>query len=90
MNVEEVPRGLRILTVFKGSPAAKGGLEPGDEIIAVNGNPLKGASSEQATTRIKGRAGTKVTLTVVSGQGQAARRQARARARSTCRWSSRR
>ena len=57
MNVEEVARGLRILTVFKGSPAAKGGLKPGDEIIAVNGTTLKGASSEQATTRIKGRAG---------------------------------
>ena len=70
MNVEEVPRGLRILTVFKGSPAAKGGLEPGDEIIAVNGRPLKGASSEQATTRIKGRAGTKVTLTVVRGKAK--------------------
>jgi carboxyl-terminal processing protease len=68
MNVEEVERGLRILTVFKGSPAAKGGLKPGDEIIAVNGTTLKGASSEQATTRIKGRAGTSVTLTVVSGK----------------------
>jgi len=68
MNVEEVPRGLRILTVFKGSPAAEGGLEPGDEIIAVNGRSLKGASSEEATTRIKGRAGTKVTLTVVTGK----------------------
>jgi carboxyl-terminal processing protease len=68
MNVEEVPRGLRILTVFKGSPAAKGGLHPGDEIIAVNGRTLKGASSERATTRIKGRAGTKVTLTVVTGK----------------------
>ena len=68
MNVEEVERGLRILTVFKGSPAAKGGLKPGDEIIAVNGNTLKGASSEQATTRIKGRAGTTVTLTVVTGK----------------------
>jgi carboxyl-terminal processing protease len=68
MNVEEVPRGLRILTVFKGSPAAKGGLRPGDEIIAVNGHSLKGSSSEQATTRIKGRAGTKVTLTVQTGK----------------------
>jgi carboxyl-terminal processing protease len=68
MNVEEVKRGLRILTVFKGSPAAKGGLKPGDEIIAVNGTTLKGASSEQATTRIKGRAGTSVKLTVVSGK----------------------
>jgi carboxyl-terminal processing protease len=68
MNVEEVPRGLRVLTVFKGSPAAKGGLEPGDEITAVNGHSLRGASSEQATTRIKGRAGTAVTLTVVTGK----------------------
>jgi carboxyl-terminal processing protease len=68
MNVEEVKRGLRILTVFKGSPAAKAGLKPGDEITAVNGTSLKGASSEQATTRIKGRAGTSVTLTVVSGK----------------------
>ena len=42
MNVEEVKRGLRILTVFKGSPAAKGGLKPGDEIIAVNGNTAEG------------------------------------------------
>jgi len=68
MNVEQVPRGLRILTVFKGSPAAKGGLEPGDEIVAVNGKTLKGASSESATTQIKGRAGTSVTLTVVTGK----------------------
>ena len=68
MNVEEVPRGLRVLTVFKGSPAAKGGLKPGDEIIAVNGTSLRGTSSEQATTRIKGKAGTEVTLTVVTGK----------------------
>ena len=68
MNVEEVPRGLRVLTVFKGSPAARGGLKPGDEITAVNGHSLRGASSEQATTRIKGPAGTRVTLTVVTGK----------------------
>jgi carboxyl-terminal processing protease len=68
MNVEEVPAGLRVLTVFKGSPAEKGGLKPGDEITAVNGRSLRGASSEQATTRITGRAGTAVTLTVVTGK----------------------
>jgi carboxyl-terminal processing protease len=68
MNVEQVPRGLRVLTVFKGSPAARGGLKPGDEIIAVDGRSLRGVSSEQATTRIKGRAGTEVTLSVVTGK----------------------
>ena len=70
MNVEEVPAGLRVLTVFKGSPAARGGLKSGDEIIAVNGRSLRGASSEEATTRIKGRAGTKVKLSVVTGKAK--------------------
>ena len=70
MNVEEVPRGLRVLTVFKGSPADRGGLEPGDEIIAVDGKSLRGVSSEEATTRIKGRAGTRVTLTVKTGKAE--------------------
>ena len=68
MNVEEVPRGLRVLTVFKGSPAARRGLKPGDEIVAVDGRSLRGASSEEATTQIKGPAGSKVTLTVVTGK----------------------
>jgi len=70
MNVEEVPRGLRVLTVFKGSPAARGGIKAGDEIVAVNGKSLRGVSSEQATTRIKGRAGTPVTLSVVTGKAK--------------------
>jgi carboxyl-terminal processing protease len=70
MNVEEVPRGLRVLTVFKGSPADRGGIKAGDEIVAVNGKPLRGVSSEQATTRIKGRAGTSVKLSVVTGKAR--------------------
>ncbi len=65
MNVEEIPRGLRILAVFDGGPAEKAGLEPGDEIIAVNGKSLKGASSEDSTTEIKGKAGTTVELTII-------------------------
>ena len=68
MTVEEVPAGLRVLTVFKGSPAARGGLHPGETITAVNGRSIKGKSSEQATTQIKGRAGTTVRLTVLSGK----------------------
>src|SRR3954468_16622185 len=66
MNVREVPRGLQILDVFPGGPAAKAGLARGDVIVAVNGKPLKGTSSEDATTQIKGPAGTTVKLTIVS------------------------
>ncbi len=66
MNVKEVPRGLEILNVFAGGPAKKSGLKRGDLIVAVNGTSLKGTSSDDATTRIKGRAGTNVKLTILS------------------------
>ena len=66
MNVREVPRGLKIIDVFDGGPAKKAGLKPGDLIVAVNGQSLKGASSEDSTTQIKGPAGTMVELTIVS------------------------
>ncbi len=71
MNVAEVERGLRVLTVFDRSPAQRGGLRPGDVITAVDGKSLAGKTSEQATTLIKGPAGTTVTLTVVSGKAPA-------------------
>jgi carboxyl-terminal processing protease len=66
MSVDEVERGLRVLTVYEGSPAARGGLEPGDVITHVDGRSIAGQSSEESTTRIKGPAGTSVRLTVRS------------------------
>jgi carboxyl-terminal processing protease len=68
MTVEETSRGLRVLTVYDGSPAKRGGLEPGDVVTAVNGRSIAGDSSEASTAKIKGRAGTSVTLTVASGK----------------------
>src|SRR5262245_55955138 len=59
-------RSLRVLTVYKGSPADRGGLKPGDVITHVNGRSIAGESSEESTTRIKGPAGTSVKLTVRS------------------------
>jgi carboxyl-terminal processing protease len=66
MTVEEIERGLRVLTVYEGSPADRGGVKPGDLIIAVDGRSIAGASSEESTTRIKGPAGTPVRLSVRS------------------------
>ena len=66
MTVEEIERGLRVLTVYKGSPADRGGLRPGDVITHVDGRTIAGQSSEESTTRIKGPAGTSVRLTVRS------------------------
>ena len=66
MTVEAIRRGLRVLTVYENSPAARGGLKPGDVITEVDGDSIAGASSEESTTRIKGPAGTPVRLTVRS------------------------
>ena len=79
MTVEETKKGLRVMTVYDGSPADKGGLKPGDVVTEVNGRSIAGASSEASTARIKGPAGTSVTLTVKCRQARA-RGPARARA----------
>jgi carboxyl-terminal processing protease len=68
MTVAEVERGLRVVTVFDGSPARAAGLSPGDVITAVDGESLAGRTSDEATTLIKGPAGSSVSLTVVTGK----------------------
>src|SRR4051812_5974575 len=68
MTVTAVKRGLRVNDVYDGSPAKQGGIKPGDVIVRVNGRPLAGKSSDQATALIKGKVGTPVTLTVDNGK----------------------
>jgi carboxyl-terminal processing protease len=53
-----------ITSVFDGSPAKAAGLGPGDVIVAVDGESIKGEDLTASVARIKGKAGTEVTLTV--------------------------
>jgi carboxyl-terminal processing protease len=64
MNVEQNKRGLKVLRVFDGSPAERAGIQRGDFILGVNGQSIAGVNSQVATSRIKGPAGTAVTLRV--------------------------
>jgi carboxyl-terminal processing protease len=64
MNVEQDRRGLKVLRVFEDSPAERARIRRGDFVIAVNGRSLAGVSSDVATSRIKGPAGTSVELDV--------------------------
>jgi carboxyl-terminal processing protease len=61
------PQGLRIVGVFPGSPASRAGLTRGTLIVKVGSRLLAGHSADFASSLIRGRAGTPVTLTVVSG-----------------------
>ena len=47
------------------SPAAKAGLQAGDQIVKVGGQDMKGATADQATAVIQGPNGSKVTLTIL-------------------------
>jgi carboxyl-terminal processing protease len=49
------------------SPAAKAGLQAGDQIIKVDDKDMKGSTADQATAVIQGPNGSKVTLTISRG-----------------------
>ena len=65
MGVDKDRRGLRVLKVFDNSPAKRAGIHEGDFITEVNGKSIARLSSSVATSRIKGPAGTPVTLQLV-------------------------
>ena len=49
------------------SPAAKAGLQAGDQIVKVGDKDMKGSTAEEATAAIQGPNGTKVTMTIARG-----------------------
>ncbi len=56
---------LIVIAPIDGTPAAKAGLLPSDEITEINGDSTKGISVEEAANQIKGPIGTQVTLTIL-------------------------
>jgi carboxyl-terminal processing protease len=65
-TVAEDKRGLAIQEVFPGAPAARAGIRKGDVIVAVNGKSIAGEPSKLASAKVRGRAGTSVSLTVLT------------------------
>jgi len=64
ITVQRDPAGLKVVEVFRRSPADKAGLKPGEVIVGVDGASLKGRTSDDSSARIKGRVGTAVDLRV--------------------------
>ena len=56
-----------IVAPIEDSPAQKAGLQSGDIIVSVDGQPI--TSVTDAVTRIRGPAGTSVTLTILESSG---------------------
>lgn len=55
---------LTVISPFQGSPADKAGIKAGDIIVAIDGMPTLGMSSDEAVRKMRGEQGTKVTLTI--------------------------
>jgi carboxyl-terminal processing protease len=69
MTVVEDRRGLRVTGVYRGTPAARAKIRPGQLIVAVNGKSIAGEPSDVSVVRIKGKPGTFVSLTIERPRG---------------------
>lgn len=61
------PMGVKVIQVFRGSPAFNAGIRSGDIITSVNGEDVAGMASDEIVDKIKGEIGTSVTLGVLRG-----------------------
>ena len=56
---------IEVVAPIEGSPASSAGLQPKDIISEVNGESTSGWATDKAVTKIRGKAGTQVTLTIL-------------------------
>ena len=63
---------LRIVDVFKGSPAAEAGLMPGHYILEIDGQSVLSIGAKRAADLLRGPAGSRVHLVISSGGEQSA------------------
>lgn len=59
-----MPGRLRVVQVPARGPAAQAGLQPGDELVSIDGVPVDLMSLERATQTLRGPVGSQVTLEV--------------------------
>ena len=66
VDSRDTKEGLTVARVFPDSPAKEAGIRPGDVITEVDGESIAGDDADVSTAKIRGEAGTEVTLTVKS------------------------
>jgi len=64
VEVSEQDGVITVITPMPGSPAARSGIRSGDRIIAVDGAAIDDSNLHDTMTRMRGRPGSKVTVTV--------------------------
>lgn len=68
--IRKTPQGyIMIAEPYENSAAVKGGLHPGDTVIAIEGVSTKDLTADECSGKMRGRPGTELNLTVVRGRG---------------------
>lgn len=65
IQVDKIDGEVRIITPMAGSPAARSGLRSGDQLIAVDGVAIEPDRLYETVGRMRGRAGSKISVTVL-------------------------
>lgn len=64
VTIASIDGDITIQAIFEGSPAYKGGLRRGDVIARVEKEDMKGWTTQQAVSRLKGPKGTPVNISI--------------------------
>jgi carboxyl-terminal processing protease len=64
LEMNKVTKLLTILDPIPGSPSAKAGIKSGDEILAIDGKTTRSMDVQTASSMIRGKVGTPVTLRI--------------------------
>lgn len=59
---------ITVVSPIEGSPAEKSGILAGDKILKVDGKTVSAKNSDEAVSKIKGKKGTEVDLTIKRGE----------------------
>ena len=59
---------VKVVSPIDDTPAANAGMQPGDFIIGINGESIKGLTINEAVSRLRGPVKSKITITVVRGE----------------------
>ena len=60
---------IKVVSPIDDTPASRAGIHPGDLIVKIDGQPTKGLSMMEAVDKMRGKVGSKITLTLVREGG---------------------
>lgn len=61
---------VKVISPIDDTPASQAGIQPGDLIVKIDGKPTKGLSMMEAVDKMRGKAGSKIELTLVRDGGR--------------------